>query len=377
MKSFILSLALYSVLFAGVYDYGYHPLKEVNASEQKNALFYGDFERIFHYDPIFYAPSDPIKLQDDEAIKKMVQSVQSYAASGVPYKVSIVGHTRLNEEHEHENIQESTFFGSIQNTLFESKSDSKANRAACERAVDSVKKQLIDNKIQEKDIIVECRDGANPHYLENDENAREFNYQVLVTVYTSKPVKPVVVVAPVQKAIVVPKPAPVVIPIPVIETPIPLIAPVTAVSVAEGDADKDGVVDSKDKCQNTPKGYVVDDNGCPVEVTLHINFATSSSVIPSSASKEIEKLKSFMKEYQGYTIEIGGHTDSLGEANKNKILSEKRANALAEVLVKGGISADRIKAQGFGESLPIASNMEASGRAQNRRVEVKMFANKE
>lgn len=372
MKSFILSLALSSALFAGVYDYGYHPLKEGNASEEKNALFYGNFERIFHYDPIFYAPRDPVKLQDEEAIKKMLQSVQSYASSGVPYTVSVVGHTRLNKDQEHENVQESTFFGSIQNSLFESKSDTKANRAACERAVDAVKKQLIDNKIQEKDIIVECRDGANPHYLENDEDARELNYQVLVTVYTSKPLKPVVVVAPAQKAVVVPRPVPVVVPVLVIETPTPLIAP-----VAEGDADQDGVLDSKDKCSNTPKGYVVDENGCPVEVTLHINFAPSSYVIPSSASKEIEKLKSFMKEYQGYTIEIGGHTDSLGEAPQNMILSDKRAKALEGVLVKGGIRADRIKAQGFGESLPIASNMEAPGRAKNRRVEVKMFANKE
>jgi len=370
MKFFILSLALSSALCAGVYDYGYHPLKEVNASEQKNALFYGNFERIFHYDPILYIPSDPVKLQDDEAIKKMIQSVKSYASSGVPYKISVVGHTRLNEEHEHENIQKSTFFGSIQNTLFESKSDPKANRAACERAVDSVKKQLIDNKIQESDIIAECRDGASPHYLENDGDARELNYQVLVTVYTSKPVEPEVVIAPVQKVVVVSKPAPIIVPAPVL---IPVAAPI----VTEGDADKDGIVDSKDKCPNTPKGYVVDENGCPVEVTLHINFAPSSFIVPTSASKEIEKLKSFMKEYKGYTIEIGGHTDSIGEANINQLLSEKRAKALADVLVKGGISPDRIKAQGFGESLPIASNMEAQGRALNRRVEVKMFANKE
>lgn len=371
MKPFILTLTLSSALFAGVYNYGYTPLREVNATEQNNLLFYGNFERILHYDPIFYAPSDPVKLQDEEAIKKMLQSVQSYASSGVPYTVSVVGHTRLNKDQEHENTQESTFFGSIQNSLFESKSDVKANRAACERAVDAVKKQLIDNKIQEKDIIVECRDGANPHYLENDEDARELNYQVLVTVYTSKPVKPAAV-APVQKAVVVPKPAPVIVP-----APIPVVVPVIPPIIAEGDADKDGVLDSKDKCPNTPKGYVVDENGCPVEVTLHIKFATSSYAIPASASKDIEKLKSFMKEYPGYTLEIGGHTDSIGEAPQNMILSDKRAKALAAVLVKGGINTDRIKAQGFGESLPLVSNMEAPGRAQNRRVEVKMFANKE
>jgi OOP family OmpA-OmpF porin len=208
----------------------------------------------------------------------------------------------------------------------------------------------------------------------------------LVTVYTLKPVvvpapKPVRVVVPAPKpapvVVPVPKPVPVVVPVP---KPVPVVVPKLAPVIApviEGDKDKDGVEDSKDKCPNTPKGYVVDENGCPVEVTLHIKFATSAYAIPASASKDIEKLKGFMKEYPGYSIEIGGHTDSIGEAPKNQILSENRAKALAKVLVKGGISADRIKAQGFGESMPLVSNMDAAGRAQNRRVEVKMFANKE
>ncbi|MDO9209089.1 MAG: OmpA family protein [Sulfuricurvum sp.] len=365
MKLLILTLTLSSALFAGVYDYGYHPSKDVVSSEQKNPLFYGDFERILRYEAIPYVPSDPVKLEETPYIGKMYESLQSYVSSGVPYKVSIVGHTRLNEESEHERAQESTFFGSIQNSLFESKSDASANRAACERAVAAVKKQLIDHKVKEDDIVAECRDGANPHYLENDGDAREMNHRVLVTLYTAKVEKkgePVQV--PAVALAVAPKAVPVVI---------PALQPI--VVAAEMDSDRDGVVDSQDKCPNTPKGYVVDDNGCPVAVTLHINFATSSYAIPASASKEIEKLKGFMKEYQGYTIDISGHTDSMGKSDKNQRLSENRAKALAKVLVKGGIAADRIKTQGFGESQPIASNIKAVGRAQNRRVEVKMFAN--
>lgn len=364
MKSLILTLTLSSALFAGVYDYGYHPSKDVVSSEQKNPLFYGDFERILRYEAIPYSPSDPVKLEETPYMGKMYESLQSYISSGVPYTVSIVGHTRLNEEGDHESVQESTFFGSIQNSLFESKSDAKENRAACERAIAAVKKQLIDNKVKEDAIVAECRDGANPHYLENDGDAREMNNRVLVTLYTAKvekkgePVPPVPAVA-----------------LAGVSKPVAVVLAKPVVVAVEGDSDLDGVVDSQDKCPHTPKGYVVDENGCPVAVTLHINFATSSYAVPASASKEIEKLKGFMKEYQGYTIDISGHTDSMGKADKNQRLSEKRAKALAKVLVDGGIAADRIKTQGFGESQPIASNIKALGRAQNRRVEVKMFAN--
>jgi len=361
MKLLILTLTLSSALFAGVYDYGYHPSKDVVSSEQKNALFYGDFERILRYDPIPYSPSDPVKLEETPYMSKMYESIQSYVSSGVPYKVSIVGHTRLNEESEHESAQKSTFFGSIQNSLFESKSDAKENRAACERAVAAVKKQLMDNKVKEDNIVAECRDGANPHYLENEGDAREMNNRVLVTLYTAKVEK---------KGQPVPVPA---VPLAVVSKPAAVVL-AKPVAVAAGmDSDRDGVVDSQDKCPNTPKGYVVDENGCPVAVTLHINFATSKYAIPASASKEIEKLKGFMKEYQGYRIEISGHTDSMGKSDKNQRLSENRAKALAKVLVKGGVAADRIKTQGFGETQPIASNIKAVGRAQNRRVEVKMF----
>lgn len=377
MKSLALILTLSSTVFAGVYDYGYLPGKEVAVAEQKNPLFYGNFERIIRYDALKYsgADTDLVTLEADQNTYKMLQSIQSYVTSGVPYKVSIVGHTRLNKEHEYENVQESTFFGSLQNRWLESVSDAKANRNGCEKAIESIKKQLIDYNVKEEEILAECRDGANPHYLENDKDARALNHQILVTLYTSKPpVKPVPLKAPVVQPVIVAKPAPVVVATPaVVVTPLP--EPIPAPVVADVDSDKDGVLDSKDQCPRTPKGYVVDEKGCPVEVTLHINFATSSHKIPPSATKEIEKLKNFMKEYSGYSIEIAGHTDSIGEADKNLILSDNRAKALATTLIKGGIAAERIEAKGFGESQPIASNMEAQGRAQNRRVEVKMFAN--
>lgn len=373
MKSIVLSLAVVSALSAGVYDYGYNGVAEVASSEKNNPLFYGDFERIIRYDAIPYTPGNPVKLNIPAAeMDKMYQSIDGYTNAKVPYKVSVIGHTRKNKDIENEVTQESTYFGSLQNRWMESISDAKTNREECERAVGAIKNALIERHVKEGDILAECRDGADPLYLENDKDAREKNYRVAVTLYASKVENKVQYVAP------KPKPAPVVAkPVVVAPPPPPAPAPVVAVKPVELDSDGDGVLDNSDACPKTPKGYKVDEKGCPREVTLHINFATASAKIPASASKDITDLLGFMKEYTAYSIEIVGHTDSIGESTPNQVLSVKRAKSLEKALVEGGISADRITATGMGESQPVASNMEAQGRAKNRRVEVKMYVNQE
>jgi len=70
------------------------------------------------------------------------------------------------------------------------------------------------------------------------------------------------------------------------------------------------------------------------------------------------------------TISIEGHTDNTGTANYNRILSQRRANAVADILVNNGVPPARLYAVGRGENEPVASNLSATGRAQNRRVEI-------
>jgi OmpA-OmpF porin, OOP family len=74
----------------------------------------------------------------------------------------------------------------------------------------------------------------------------------------------------------------------------------------------------------------------------------------------------------GIAVIAEGHTDAVGTDAYNQRLSERRAAAVKDYLVKGGISASRIETAGFGESRPVASNETAEGRAQNRRVELKI-----
>ncbi len=147
----------------------------------------------------------------------------------------------------------------------------------------------------------------------------------------------------------------------------------------ELDSDNDGVVDSRDQCPGTTAGAKVDDTGCEgvtetVEtIELNVQFPTNSSVIGNAYDNEIRRVAEFMREYPETTVEIAGHSDSMGEAEYNRFLSQRRAEAVATRLTDAlGISSDRVDAVGYGEAEPVASNDTAAGRAENRRVEARI-----
>ena len=68
-------------------------------------------------------------------------------------------------------------------------------------------------------------------------------------------------------------------------------------------------------------------------------------------------------------IEVGGHTDSDGVPEENEILSQARADAVVSALVAQGVDGSRLTAQGYGDTLPVATNETGEGKAQNRRIE--------
>lgn len=135
------------------------------------------------------------------------------------------------------------------------------------------------------------------------------------------------------------------------------------------DTDGDGVLDSADKCPNTPKGNIVDADGCSLKVDLNINFKTDSAVIDTSYDSKIKKFADFMKAFPAVKGKIEAHTDSVGSDAYNQKLSERRAASAVKALEAQGIKADRLNSVGYGEMNPKASNETAEGRAMNRRVE--------
>jgi len=144
------------------------------------------------------------------------------------------------------------------------------------------------------------------------------------------------------------------------------------------DNDKDGIPDKDDKCPNEPG---VPPDGCPkkynlvvvtekkIELKQTVFFDFNKSTIKPVSFALLNEVGQALKDNPKIKVEIGGHTDSIGDDNFNLKLSQARADSVRTYLIKQGISSDRMVSKGFGENVPIADNRTADGRAQNRRVE--------
>ncbi|PEN14681.1 cell envelope biogenesis protein OmpA [Longibacter salinarum] len=106
-------------------------------------------------------------------------------------------------------------------------------------------------------------------------------------------------------------------------------------------------------------------------------FDFDSSALRSGARQDLRDFASSMQDYPETEILVVGHTDSKGSADYNMGLSERRAESAADFLINQGISADRLRTEGRGETEPVATNDTEAGRQQNRRVEVAIFASEE
>ena len=146
------------------------------------------------------------------------------------------------------------------------------------------------------------------------------------------------------------------------------------------DTDGDGVLDKDDKCPDV-KGTVAN-NGCPEmseEQIIKLNayaktilFNSGKSTFKQETFAVLQSITAILKEFPNSKFSIEGHTDSDGKDAMNQKLSEDRAGAVKDYLIENGIASDRLTSIGFGESKPIDTNKTAKGKANNRRVEVKL-----
>ncbi len=147
------------------------------------------------------------------------------------------------------------------------------------------------------------------------------------------------------------------------------------------DNDADGVADANDKCpaeSESPNGFQ-DGDGCPDEVPAAvqkftgvikgINFKKDSAELTRSSSRTLDAAVKLLQEYADLRLEVAGHTDNTGDAERNRALSQERADAVKAYLVSKGIPTDRLEAKGYGPDQPLADNATRAGQATNRRVE--------
>ncbi len=176
------------------------------------------------------------------------------------------------------------------------------------------------------------------------------------------------------------------------------------------DTDGDGVADYLDKCPDTPKDVKIDTKGCPLDTDgdgvadyldkcptvagtvankgcpevkaeakkifeqalQGVQFEPTKDVIKPASLPILDQVVKVLIDNPTYKLEINGHTDNKGVADKNMTLSQKRSDAVKNYLVQKGVAADRLTAKGFGQTMPVADNATNEGRTKNRRVEFKV-----
>ena len=180
---------------------------------------------------------------------------------------------------------------------------------------------------------------------------------------------------------------------------------VDVVAPVDADSDGDGIGDAADLCPGTPLGTVVDSTGCAAgsasnaennqsecreprldeavdeygcavdkAVILNgVNFEFDSDILTIEAREVLDDVADVLQTMPDAVIEIAGHTSDEGDEYYNIDLSQRRAAAVRRYLIGAGVDPSRLRAKGYGDEAPLASNDSYQGRKQNRRVEVKII----
>jgi outer membrane protein OmpA-like peptidoglycan-associated protein len=114
--------------------------------------------------------------------------------------------------------------------------------------------------------------------------------------------------------------------------------------------------------RQTDRGLVISLSG--------VLFDVGTSTLTPGAARSVRRIAEVLQQYPNYHLTVEGHTDSRGRAERNQVLSERRAESVKEALIADGLAADHIATQGFGATQPVTTNATSAGRQQNRRVDI-------
>src|SRR6516225_5916879 len=132
--------------------------------------------------------------------------------------------------------------------------------------------------------------------------------------------------------------------------------------------------EAKLRAQLQGSGVSVKRNGDTIDLVMpgNITFGTGSADLNPGFFGVLDSVALVLKEYNKTKVDVSGHTDSTGSAQKNQTLSEQRASTVAQYLRTKGVADQRLAVAGYGPTHPVASNDSADGRQMNRRVEISL-----
>jgi len=148
------------------------------------------------------------------------------------------------------------------------------------------------------------------------------------------------------------------------------------------DEDKDGVINARDLCPQTPEKAEIDNDGCGTyikteeELNLHILFANDSSDIQPAFLAQIREMADFLASYPSTSIELQGYASKVGNADYNLALSERRAKAVEASLLANGVESNRVRIVGFGDTQLEAYGDDEVSHARNRKVVANVVGHK-
>ena len=389
LKLSILLVSIYSIVFAGIYD-EYTMEFNTNKTKEttKNRFMDTEFEEIIRFDALLFDNSHKLTSKSQDYLEEISKRIKSYLYDGRKIYVTVIGHTdRPTDDYNELKAASDTYAAKIEDA-FRYSLDSNTSDKLSKDYAQIVSEKLQNEHIDKKIIVLDHRAGKDMAYSDVTTLGRELSNRVMVAIYvefkedidsdkdgvfdsmdmcggTPRESKVDKYGCPVDSdhdGVIDYKDR----------------CPNTAVGISVDkkgcplDSDGDGVADYKDRCANTSKDFHVDLHGCPVNKTLALTFKRNSSEIFKSGYAKIAEFAEFLKQNPGYKVEIIGHTDSVGKAERNMILSSARAEAVKDALVEQGIKESRLSFKGRGELEPLMSNRTAEGRKMNRRIEVKL-----
>lgn len=148
------------------------------------------------------------------------------------------------------------------------------------------------------------------------------------------------------------------------------------------DEDKDGVINARDLCPQTPARSEIDNDGCGTyintseKIDLHILFANDSDVVQPIFMTQVRELADFLEEYPSTTVELQGYASKVGRPDYNLELSKRRAEAVENLLLDYQLDADRLTIVGFGDTNLSVEGDDEQAHAQNRKVVASVIGHK-